>query len=83
MTDPSNQAIWLQKGNELFNLNDYYTALTYFEKAIKINSDNQTIWLEKGNELFKLRECYYALDYYSKAMEINPNIYIQIREDYK
>lgn len=50
--DPNININWLIKGNQLFNLKEYYYAEDFYKEAIKTDPKAEIDWINKGNTLF-------------------------------
>jgi tetratricopeptide (TPR) repeat protein len=74
--DENDPGYWIRKGEELWsssdgNQQDAYTAIQYFDKAIKLEPLNYFAWLNKGLILKKLDNRDEALLCYDRAIGIN------------
>ncbi len=61
-----------EKGNALFKQNKYQEAISYYERAIKINDSIEVLYSNKGTCEKCLKEYKLAIRDYKKALEINP-----------
>lgn len=59
-------------GVELSKAGLHLEALSYFDKALEIDSNYAKIWNNKGISLDDLGKCVEAITCYDKALEINP-----------
>jgi tetratricopeptide (TPR) repeat protein len=74
--DENDPGYWIRKGEELWSLSDgnqqdAYTAIQYFDNAIKLEPLNYFAWVNKGLILKKLDSREEALLCYDKAIGIN------------
>ena len=61
-----------EKGNALFKQKRYEDAITYYNKAIKLNPNQEVLYSNKGTCEKCLKEYKEAIRDYEKALEINP-----------
>ena len=61
-----------EKGNALFKQNRYQEAISYYERAIKINDSIEVLYSNKGTCEKCLKEYKLAIKDYKKALELNP-----------
>ena len=61
-----------EKGNALFKQNKYQEAITFYERAIKINDSIEVLYSNKGTCEKCLKEYKLAIKDYKKALELNP-----------
>jgi tetratricopeptide (TPR) repeat protein len=74
--DENDPGYWIRKGEELWsssdgNQQDAYTAIQYFDNAIKLEPLNYFAWVNKGLILKKLDNRDDALMCYDRAISIN------------
>ena len=61
-----------EKGNALFKQKRYEDAISYYNKAIKLNPNQEVLYSNKGTCEKCLKEYKEAIRDYEKALEINP-----------
>ena len=61
-----------EKGNALFKEKRYKDAITFYQKAIKINPDIEVLYSNKGTCEKCLKDYKQAVRDYQKALDINP-----------
>src|SRR5919197_6464229 len=62
-----------KKGLDLINSGDYSEAITYFDKALAMNSSNVNALNNKAFALYSLGNYSEAISYYDKALAIEPD----------
>ena len=72
MSDNSSWEVLKEKGNAFFKQAKYKEAISYYEKAIKINDSIEVLYSNKGTCEKCLKEYKLAIKDYKKALEINP-----------
>jgi eukaryotic-like serine/threonine-protein kinase len=63
---------WLGRGDALFNLERYRSALLAYDKATELNPNNARSWKKRGDTLFRLERFEAALTVYNKSLQIQP-----------
>jgi eukaryotic-like serine/threonine-protein kinase len=63
---------WLGRGDALFNLERYRSALLAYDKATELNPNNAQTWKKRGDTLFRLERFEAALTAYNKSLQIQP-----------
>ena len=61
------------EGNQLFDLQKYEEAISYYDQAIAIKPDDHEVWYNRGVALQKLQEYRQAIASYDKAIAIKPD----------
>ena len=72
----NNNELWItlkEKGNTLFKESKYKEAITYYERALKINSSIDILYSNIGTCQKCLKLYKEAINSYKKALELNPN----------
>ncbi len=64
---------WNLRGNLMFLMDRYESALRCYNEALKLNGDNEEVWNNKGFIHFVLQEYDKAIEHFKKAIEINPD----------
>ena len=64
---------FFKTGNDLFDQGNYENAITYYDKALNINSTDINVLYNKALALDSLGRLNDAIVYYDKALAINPN----------
>ena len=64
---------YIDKGNELFDEGKYDQAITYYDKALAIDSNDIEALNDKGAALANLGKHEEALTYYDKVLAIDPH----------
>lgn len=64
---------WLGRGDALFNLERYRSALLAYDKATELEPKNAEAWKGRGDALFRLERFEAALTAYSKSLQIQPD----------
>jgi DnaJ family protein C protein 7 len=72
MADSKSWEALKEKGNALFKQNKYEEAITYYERAIKLNNTIEVLYSNKGTCEKCLKKYKEAIRDYKKALEINP-----------
>ncbi len=67
--------VWLEKGNELYELGRYEEAIASYDKAIEIKPDDHLVWYNRGVALMNLGRNEEAIVSYDKAIKIKPDDY--------
>src|SRR3989344_1307089 len=62
-----------QKGNDLFDLERYDEAISYYDQALEIDPDDIVALTNKGLALRNLERYEEAISYYDRVLEIDPN----------
>jgi tetratricopeptide (TPR) repeat protein len=70
--EPTNAAVWNNKGGALWNLGRYEEALSCYDKAIELGTQDGTAWNNKGSSLDRLGRFEEALICHDKAVELWP-----------
>ncbi len=61
-----------EKGNALFKQNKYQEAISFYERAIKINDSIEVLYSNKGTCEKCLKEYKLAIKDFNKAIKLNP-----------
>ena len=72
MAENKSWEVLKEKGNTLFKEQKYLEAISYYERAIKINSSVEVLYSNKGTCEKCLKKYKEAIRDYKKALEINP-----------
>src|SRR3989338_1587787 len=62
-----------QKGNDLFDLERYDEAISYYDQVLEIDPDDVVALTNKGLALRNLERYEEAISYYDRVLEIDPN----------
>ncbi len=62
-----------KQGNDLFQQGKYQDAISYYDKALEINTTNTKVLYNKALALDQLGKIEDALSYYDKVLAITPN----------
>jgi tetratricopeptide (TPR) repeat protein len=68
--------VWLERGDELFQVQRYREAIVAYEKVIQANPEDYLAWFKRGITLENLRQFQEALIAYDRVVEIQPNDYL-------
>src|SRR2546425_3642619 len=64
---------FFKTGNTFFDKGKYEDAITYYDRALQINSTDTTVLYNKALSLESLRKYDDAIGYYDAVLAINPN----------
>jgi serine/threonine protein kinase len=64
---------WFTERNQLFDLQKYEEAISYYDQAIAIKPDDHEVWYNRGVALQKLQEYRQAIASYDQAIAIKPD----------
>ena len=64
---------FFKTGNDLFHQGKYTDAITYYDKALELNSTDANVLYNKALALENLGRVNEAITYYDKVLAINPN----------
>ena len=64
---------FFKTGNDLFHQGKYTDAITYYDKALELNSTDTIVLYNKALALENLGRVNEAITYYDKVLAINPN----------
>lgn len=64
---------WFDKGNRLYEQQQYDSAVVYYEKILNAGIDNADVQFNLGNALFRLHRLGPAVLHYEKARQLNPS----------
>ncbi|WP_446880036.1 tetratricopeptide repeat protein [Phormidesmis sp. 146-33] len=67
---------WLERGDELFQIQRYREAIAAYEKVILANPDDYVTWFKRGITLENLRQFEEALDAYDRVIALQPDDYL-------
>jgi eukaryotic-like serine/threonine-protein kinase len=70
--DSEHNDAWLGRGDALFNLERYRSALLAYDKATELDPNNAQAWKKRGDTLFRLERFEAALTAYNKSLQIQP-----------
>jgi tetratricopeptide (TPR) repeat protein len=63
----------ISKGNSLYDLGNYASAIEYYDKALAIDPNHIHALYGKGLALDRLGKYKEAIEYYDKVLDIDPN----------
>mmetsp|Transcript_17222 Transcript_17222/g.28307 ORF Transcript_17222/g.28307 Transcript_17222/m.28307 type:complete len:551 (+) Transcript_17222:192-1844(+) len=69
----STELILINLGHTYRRLGDFKTAISYFEKALSVNSRNATTYSALGYSLHLMGQVDGAIEYYHKALSLKPD----------
>ncbi|MDX2097923.1 MAG: tetratricopeptide repeat protein [Leptolyngbyaceae cyanobacterium bins.59] len=67
---------WLERGDELFQIERYSEALSAYDKVIKMRPDEYVAWFKRGIVLETLQLYEEALMAYDRVIELRPQDYL-------
>jgi tetratricopeptide (TPR) repeat protein len=66
---------WFNRGVERYEVEDFATALNYWERALELRPNYYQAWNNRGLALKQLGRIQEGLDCYNRALEIEPTYY--------
>jgi tetratricopeptide (TPR) repeat protein len=67
---------WLERGDELFQVQRYREAIAAYEKVIRANPDDYVAWFKRGITLENLQQFEAALEAYDRVLTLQPDDYL-------
>jgi tetratricopeptide (TPR) repeat protein len=67
---------WLERGDELFQVQRYREAIAVYEKVIQANPNDYVAWFKRGITLENLRQFEEALEAYDRVIALQPEDYL-------
>jgi tetratricopeptide (TPR) repeat protein/tRNA A-37 threonylcarbamoyl transferase component Bud32 len=67
---------WLERGDELFQLQRYREAITAYKKVIQADPDNYLAWFKRGMALENLQFYEEAVESYDRVLQLQPDDYL-------
>ena len=66
-------SLYLSQGNEFLGKSQFEKAISFYDKALKLDSEFTEAWNNKGLALYKQTLMESAIECYDKALELDPN----------
>jgi len=74
LSAPEDRGLLISLGNMYYDLDSSQTAITYYEKALKINPDDAMVLVDCGAMYRASGNSDKAIEYFKKAIKINPRL---------
>ena len=71
--DPSNPAVYFNKGQALYEMNKYDQAVACYDEAVRLDPNFADAWNCRGMSYFNLKQFDKAIESVDKAIAINGN----------
>jgi Bacterial SH3 domain./Tetratricopeptide repeat. len=68
----NNDSLWI-KGNEAYAVEEYGTALDFYNQILDKGENSYNLYYNIGNSYYKMGEVGKAILYYEKALKLNPS----------
>ena len=70
--DPNDFDGWATKGDAQYNLQNFESALGYYQKALQINKQDILSWQNLGHTFKNLKKYNEAIRCYNISLDLNP-----------